>query len=105
MLFTTIIAALVSGSTATPAELGDCVSGQAVKLAALPKPSKELAPVAIERCRGMFDQLVAARNGAAAKNGELPTSQPANSRAYRLSLNKLMTQLALTTIEQHRNAH
>lgn len=104
MLFTTIIAALLSGSTATPADLGNCVSDQAAKLAPLSKPSKELAPVAVEKCRSLFEQLVVARNAAAAKDGERPSTQPVNSKAYRQSLNKLMTQLALTTIGQRRGS-
>jgi hypothetical protein len=105
MLFTAILAALLSGSTATPAELGNCVSDQAANLATVPKPSKELAPVAVEKCRSLFEQLVVARDAAAAKDGERRSSQPANSKAYRQSLNKLMTQLAFTTIEQRRGSH
>jgi hypothetical protein len=102
MLFTVIITALASGTTATPATLGNCVSNEAIKLAPLPKSSKKLAPIAVGKCKSKFEQLVAARDTAAAKDGERPSNQPANSKAYRRSLNKLMTRLALTTIEQRR---
>lgn len=102
MILSAIVAALLSGSTATPAMLGNCVSDEAVKLARLPKPSKELAPLAVQKCRGVFEQVAAERDASVVKYHERPSAKRANSRAWRQSLNKIMTQLAVTTIEQRR---
>ncbi|MES1972523.1 MAG: hypothetical protein V4472_08660 [Pseudomonadota bacterium] len=104
MLIIPIVAALLSSVTATPAELGNCVRDKAVELSSIRKPAKSLAPVAIERCKDIFEKLVVARDATAAKDGERASSRPANSRAYRQSLNKLLTQLAITTIDERRRA-
>jgi len=100
-----VIAILLSSSTPTPADVGNCVQSKAVGLANEAKPLPDLAKMAVESCNELFDKLASARDAAAAPQEKDPSRRQADSAAWRRSTSDVLLQLATTTIEKTRSSN